>query len=201
MLVSELGGSRQRACARARLLARRPREEAAAAAAALPPVAQRAPFGHKRDELAAGAKDRTGWAVRIAWRPLHHAAGCASAAGHWRRAQRRGAALPVELHDARVRGDGAAQGGAHGVGRAHCAPAQLPNSWQDKPVRVHPNAATSSWADPDGAVSSASRSARLRWSNGLQEFEPCGAGAAQDTVWAGVNQRNLRANCCACHRA
>ena len=141
MLVSELGGSRQRACARARLLASRPREEAAAAAAALPPVAQRAPFGHKRDELAAGAKDRTGWAVRIAWRPLHHAAGCASAAGHWRRAQRRGAALPVELHDARVRGDGAAQGGAHGVGRAHCAPAQLPNSWQDEPVRVHPGAA------------------------------------------------------------
>ena len=51
--------------------------------------------------------------------------------------QRGGSALPFELHNARVRGDGSAEGGAYGVCRTYCTPTQLPVANKDEQVLLH----------------------------------------------------------------
>ena len=51
--------------------------------------------------------------------------------------QRGGAALPFELHNARVRGDGSAEGGAYGVCRTYSTPTQLPVANKDEQVLLH----------------------------------------------------------------
>jgi len=87
-----------------------------------------------RDELARpGAKDRP---ERGLWRPICHARGWIVTKHAAARPQRRRTALFLERHHPRVRGDGSAKGRAHGVGRAHCAAAQLPSVGQNGQVHL-----------------------------------------------------------------
>jgi hypothetical protein len=189
---AQLGGGRQRACARARLPVSRLREPAAAEAAALPP----------RYNLLPSRADA------MNWQPVPRIEQGGQYASHGDPyAMQSGAAAPQvigaglsteEQHflsscTTREYEEMARRKAEHMESAEHIAPQHnYPIPGKTSRYACTPDAATSLWADPDGAVSSASRSARLRGGVLVCKNLNPGAGAAQDTVWADVTALNFR---------